>query len=515
MRSIFKILIIVISLGVIGCTDNTWDDHYNKQPETINKNVWDAMKEKPELSKFVELLVKYKYDTLFQRSDAFTIFAPDNSAIDKLGKNIVIDKTILNYHISRHFLNPVDIQGKRKLQTLDEKYSTFENANGKPTYDGIVLKSESPLYLNGKFFVMGDVTLPKPNLYQFFAINNPILKNYIDKEDSIIIDKERSRPIGFDDKGNTVYDTVSIKVNLFELKYFPVSKELRNFTATFVYPKQATYDKGLTEMALKIGGKYTSAKDIPVKWQEDVLIPHLVKHGTFLNMLEPSEFKTIDVLTKKKKFNMVNIAGDSIVVNYLPTDPSLCSNGISYDYANFVIPDSLYSGAEKYEGEWLARATGANKYAWKKNVTVSSTTFFDVALNSIKGASNDSILTVNFTKGYKGTYKLQFLGKNLFPRKYRCEVHTHMDIGGIYDIYINDVLVKTFDYYDFIRSKGLIKSVAGNTFVPTGRYNRFDFYVDNITEFGKPNIRFEYKGPSLAPNNGLAIDVIKFLPVIE
>jgi len=512
MRSKIGIIIIAFVFSLIGCTD-TWDEHYNKQPETINMNVWDAIKGRSELSRFVELMVKYKYDTLFLTNDTYTIFAPDNAAIEKLMKTEDIGTTILNYHISQHYIKPVDIQGKRKLQTLAEKYSTFENISGKPTIDGIVLKEESPLYINGKFFVMGEVATPKLNLYEYFTKSLPYLKTYIDKKDSVILDKEKSRPIGFDDKGNTVYDSVSIKVNLFELYYFPVSEEYRNWTATFAFPKKTTYENGLTVMAGKLGGNFHDYKDIPVKWQEEVLIPHLIKHGTFLNMLEPNEFLTTAVLTKKKKYNMVNIQGDSIVCNYVPTDKYLASNGVQYDYQNFEIPDSLFSGSEKYEGEWLAYQTGVNKYAWKKSVTVTSSSSFEVQKTLVKGqASNDSILIVNFAKGYTGTYKVQFNVRNLFPRKYRMVVSTHMDIGGIYDIYVNNQLVKTFDYYDYVTSRGLLKSVTGTTFVPKGRYNKFDFWVENITDYGRPNIRFEYKGPGRAPGNGLAIDLIEFIP---
>lgn len=509
------ILLAAFILSIIGCTEN-WDDHHYKQPETVNMNVWDAIKGRSELSRFVELMVKYKYDTLFQSTNnVYTLFVPDNSAFDKFAESQVNDTTMLNYHISRHFILPIDIQGKSKLQTRNDKYSTFEHVNGKSFYDGVVLNFESPLYLNGKFFIMNEVALPKLNLYEYFARNNPYLKNYIDKKDSIILDKEKSRPIGFDENGNTVYDTIAIKLNSIDSLYFPVSKEFRARTATFAFPRTENYNTALTFMAQKLGGNFIDYTNIPIKWQEDILIPFLLDHGTFLNMLEVSGFKSIDVLTYKKKYNMVNIRGDSVIVNYIPTDKYLCSNGVTYDYTNFVIPDSLYSGTEKFQGEWLARPTGANKYAWRTNVTVTSTSSFDVTNNYIKDLSNDSLLVVNFTKGYTGTFKLQFSTRNLFPRKYQMIVNTHMDVGGIYDIYVNDLLVKTFDYYDYARSKGIIKSVTGTNFVPKGRYNKFDCYIDNITEYSRATIRFEYKGPGNAPNNGLVIDVIEFVPATE
>ena len=106
MKSKIGIIIIAFVLSLVGCTD-IWDEHYNKQPETINMNVWDAIKSKSELSRFVELMVKYKYDTLFLTNDTYTIFAPDNAAIEKLMLTKDIGTTILNYHFHGITLNPL------------------------------------------------------------------------------------------------------------------------------------------------------------------------------------------------------------------------------------------------------------------------------------------------------------------------------------------------------------------------------------------------------------------------
>jgi hypothetical protein len=519
MKSKIGIILAVFIFIAAGCKNTTWDDHYTNLPETINMNVWEAVKARSDLSKFVELMVKYKYDSLFTSNDSYTLFIPDNSAIDRLMQSEDIGTTILNYHISRHVIQPVDIQGKRKLQTLVDKYSTFESVGGHSTYDDVPLTFESPLYLNGKFFVLGEVAVPKLNLYEYFAKNNTYLKAYIDSKDSIVLDREKSRAIGYDENGNTVYDTVATRYNKVEAKYFPMSKEYRVWTATFAFPRQAKYEAGLTEMAQKLGGNFVDYTDIPVKWQQNILIPHLLDHGVFLNMLDESEFETIAVLTKRKKYNMVNINVDSIVVNYTPIDKYLSSNGVTYDYKVFTVPDSLFAGTETFEGEWLTIPTGAGTYAWRKNVSVSSS--LRVINSYIKGLSNDSILIVNFDKGYTGNYVLQFFSKDLFPRRYRMVVTTHMDIGGLYDIYVNDVKVTSFDYYLYVRNRTIITSVDGVTrFTPLtaggGRYNKFDCWVDlTNTEYGKAKIRFEYMGPSTSvPNNGLVIDAIQFIPAL-
>lgn len=533
MRLIFSILITVLLVGLFGCSEKTWDDHYNTPPETVNSSVWDAIKGKSELSKFVTYVEKYKLDTLFSGSNVYTFFIPNNAAIDQALASDTIGVRDIGYLISKHLILSSDVQGKRKIQTLHFKYATFENLNGKLLFDGVPFKFESPLYLNGKYFVMDQMALPRPNFYEYFATNVPALKTYIDSRDSIIIDP-RSIAIGFDKDGKTVYDTIAIKYNTFELGatnkagyivkkgWFEVTKEFRAKTATFVYPKLEKYQNALTEMAQKLGGDYHDYTNIPMAWQNDVLIPFLLKHGTFLNMLEASEIKDTNSVAYQRnlrKYTMKNIQNDSIVVSYKAVDPYLCSNGIAYDYDKFSVPDTLYSGNIKFEGEWLDVKIGSNKYKWKEGLVTVTPSPYEPFTNLVKGASNDSVLTVTFTKGFKGPYNLQFQTRNLFPRKYRMVIATNMDLGGIYDIVVNGVVATTFDYYSYVKSRGIINSVeTGKKFSPTGRYNRFDCYVNNITNYGKANINFIYKGPAsgaLVGANvpGLAIDYIEFIPV--
>jgi hypothetical protein len=543
MRLIFSILITVVLVGLFGCSEKNWDDHYKTPPATINSNVWDAIKGKSELSNFVAYVKKYKLDTLFTGSNVYAFFIPNNAAMDQAMGSDTIGVRDISYLISKHFVESSDIQGKRKIQTLHFKFATFENINGKLLFDGVQLKFESPLYRNGKYFVMDQMARPKPNLYEYFATNVPALKNYIDSRDSIIIDP-RSIALGFDKNGKTIYDTIAIKYNTFELGvinkagyivkkgWFEVTKEFRAKTATFVYPKLEKYQNALTQMAQNLGGNYHDYKDIPMPWQNDVLIPFLLKHGTFLNMLEASEIQdtnTVAYHRNLRKYTMKNIQNDSIVVSYKAVDPYLCSNGIAYDYENFSVPDTLYSGSTKFEGEWLDLKIGSNKYKWKESLVTVTPSPYEPVTNLVKGASNDSVLTVTFAKGYKGPYNLQFQTRNLFPRKYRMVIGTNMDLGGIYDIEVNGIVIRTFDYYDYVQTRGIINSVERVTpvkkFSPNGRYNRFDCYVEDpvtkndlITEYGKATLNIVYKGPArgaLPGSNvpGLSIDYIEFVPV--
>jgi hypothetical protein len=515
------ILGIILIIFLTGC-EKYWDEHYGTHPETVNMNMWEAIQKESNLTSFVQYMKEFRYDTLFLTDNGYTLFIPENEAFNQFLDTGQVTTSLLNYLISVHVIQSSSIQGKRKIQTMGEKFALFENYPTATLLDGIPVNYESPLYLNGKYYLMESVALPKPNLYEFFEANNPILKYYIDSKDSIILDKEKSVPIGFDEFGNTIYDTVSEIYNEFEEEFFPVREEFRNQTATIVFPLEDDYNDALTEMAQAIGGSFVDYTDIPLPWQNEVLIPYLLEYGVFENMVEEHEFIKED---PEDTLKLKNILGDSIIIEYQPTDKAICSNGYAYNYLDFTIPDTLFTGTTKLEGEWLTDESGVSKFVWGEYVKVTSTVAFEPSQELIKSgiftASNDTLMKVIFTKGYTGTYTVEFnaynfQAENLLPRKYLMVITTHMDVGGIYNIYVNDVLVTTFDYYTFVRLKGLNWSVTGKRYINTGRYNKFDCFVESITNYGTANIKIEYAGPStLIVTNGLAIDCIEFIPWTE
>lgn len=499
-------LIAIAFTGITAC-DDTWNEHYGTTPETVDQNVWEVLKAESDASKFVALVEKFQLDTLFDQkyTDVYTLFVPTNEAIDRFAANNEIRVDEIAYHIVRFFIQPNNISGTRKIQTFLLKFAQFENRNGEMKYDGVPIKESGPLYVNGRIFFIDEMVSPKPSLYEYIAVHNPALKRYIDEQDSIILDKELSIPIGFDEEGKTIYDSVITIINKFEEEYFEVSEEFRLKTATLVFPDQALYEQALTRMANIIGNGYTSHEDISEEWQQDVLIPFLLRKGVFENQREPAAFN---------RDTLKNILGEDVIIDYRPVNRTICSNGYAYNYSRFDVLDSLYQRPQRFEMEWLLKTLGKDRYAWKDTslVKIESDQTFVPTNNFVVTASNDSILQVTFPKAYQGKFNVEFKTKPLFPRRYLVKIRTHMDYGGIYEIYINDQLVKTFDYYDFVRSRGIMQSaVTGVRYLPQGRYNNFDFWIDNITEYGRANVRFEYKGPGNAPNNGFIIDYMEFV----
>ena len=505
MKKYFNIILSILSIIVLNSCEDVWSEHYNNEPATVNENIWNAIQNDASASRFVELIKEYHLeDTLFTYNDPHTFFIPSNNAIDQYLANHKITKAVMDYHILNFFIQPNNIDGKRKIQTRMLKFAQFENKDGQYLYDNIPVTYSSPLYSNGKYFLMDQVATPKPSLYEYIAENAPQLKLFIDKQDSIILDKELSKPLGFDENGNTIYDSVITVINLFEEEYFKVSTEFRVKTATLVFPKEDIYQQALTQMALNIGSGYQSYEDIPEDWQQEALIPYLIDQGLFANMLEPDQFR---------KDSIQNILGDYVKTKYFVTDRTICSNGYAYNYDTFEIYDSLYMSPIRNEAESYLETIGKDRFSWRENVTVTSDETFIPNGDVLKDASNDSILKVQFAKGYEGVYNVEFETEPLFPRRYLFVIRTNMYFGGVYDIYVNDELVKTFDYYDYARYKYIMPSViSGKRYIAVGNFNKFDFWVDNITTYGAAKIRFEYKGPSKVQYNGLMLDYFDCVP---
>jgi len=498
----------IVFLTVLGCT-KYWDEHYyDNTPETVDKNVWKAIQEDLELSDFVSVMKEFQYDTLFETDNSYTIFLPDNEAFSAYRDTGTVDTTLVKYHISEQFIQANIVSGKRQILTMSKKFALLENYGSVTKLDGVELDFESPLYRNGKYYKMSRVAVPIPNLYEYIGIYNPILKRYIDELDSIVLDKERSRPIGFDENGNTIYDTVAQTINMFEEEYFPIKHEFRTRGATLAFPVSDIYYDALTGMAQKLG--YVDYNDIPYDWQENILIPVLLYQGVFENRLEEYEFLK---QYEKDSVKLLNVLGDSVPISYTPADKMICSNGYAYSYSEYTVPDSLFLEGTLFETEWLMRASGLNKYSWMKQVKVKS----DVAIEPVKSfvniASADSVISLTFPRKYTGQFELTFKTKlSLFPRKYLMIIRTNMNVGGAYDIYVNGELVRTFDYYDYTRFRGVYTSVTGERVYKEGTYNYLDCWVESIWEYGKPEIKFVYNGPGYLSNNGLILDFIEFIP---
>ncbi|KPK80257.1 MAG: hypothetical protein AMS27_17225, partial [Bacteroides sp. SM23_62_1] len=495
---ICSIITILIFIFIYSCNKDDWEDHYSNYDEKVNMNLWTAVKEESRFSKFADWIEENNLDTIFDTGLSYTLFIPNNEAIEAFHDTTgyPVEKILLN-HISQTVFQTRNIDHNRKLQTMSGKFALIERTIDGFSFDEHPIIYTSPLYLDGKVYEISEVAFPRPNLYEFTSLFSSVIKKYIDEADSIYLDKINSKPIGFDEYGNTIYDSTFGTVNRFERDFFPVSQEFRDKSATFILFTQVQYNEALNMMAANLGPGFTSKDDIPMIWQDQVLLPDMMAKSLFYGIIDYSEFKN----------SMVSITGDTVVIDPYNIDPSskfLCSNGQVFTYLNFIVPENLYKGNIIIEGEDLVDSIGAGKYAWKEGVTVTGLVtepFKDASVQASQGA----LVNVSFPRNYTGEYNVEFAFTNVFPMKYRLEWRANYRPSGIFAVYINDLKLGEFDTYN-LRSS--VISVTGKRFIAVEGFNKKDWWVENIVDFGNISIRFEFLGPGIQSVNGFNIDYV-------
>ncbi len=501
---------LVLFSGFLSC-EKKFEEHYGAAEDTVNQKLWDVISTNPDYSEFVAHLTETGLDSMFQEGRSLTLFIPNNEAFADLELDSFTMVALMQFHMLDYLFNVVSVNGSRMLQTSAGKFSTVESSSGSYFFDGSTIVKSSPLYLDGRYYEIEDVAKPNPNLYEYIAKNASVMRSFIDEFDSIILDLEQSTPIGFDEDGNTIYDSVYIVVNYFDTLYYPVKEEHRSRTATFVLFDDEQYASALDEMALTLGGAMESGEDIPESWQENVLMPELLRTGAFPNSLQYEDFY---------EDRLRNLEGDYVEVDPTVIDPDsryLCSNGVSFKYSIFSVPTHLYLGEISIEGEHMVDSVAAGVYFWEPDYVVTGAQAVVSAFPSkiiSPGARNDSVVSLAFPGlNYSDEFNFEFYFKDMFPQKYLFVWGANYRPSGYYQIYVNDELIREFDTFN-LRS-AVPSVVPGQYYAPVNGHNQFDAWVENLTEFGDVKITIKYVAPGFLSTNGFNIDFISLIPAVS
>jgi len=494
---------IILSMMILTACEKSWDEHYQSTEDYVDGNLWDYLSQKEEYSVFTGFLKKYGIDTLLQGNQQYTLFITKNEVLEAAMDSIEISDMIIYHLTTPNVFSTRNVTGAVKLQTYSGKFALVQEINNEYYFeDGKIIYS-SPLFRNGRYYEVDRLPMALPNIREYLRDQLKVMFEYSESMIYDSLDRKLSKPIYFDDNGNTVYDSVFITVNPFEDRYFTISEESREIFATFILPSQVNYDSALLAMAENIGSPFAAAEDIPLEWQYSLLIPSLLENGVFQGLCTEEILSDPNLLNINGKF--VNLDVSRINFN----EPVHCSNGIIYLYNNYVVPDSLYLGEVRIEGESLVDSIGLGRYAWNELATVTGQLVEPVYSES-SYASNGALVISGLGRSFNGTYTVEFAFHNIFPGRHRLEWRANYRPSGIYKIYVNDEEIGSFDTFNL---RYTVISVTGELFRPgTAGFNRVDFYVDNLTEYGDARVRFEYSGPGLSTDNGFNIDYVSLIP---
>ena len=229
-------IILFISILFIACRDDIWVNHYNAQSQLVsNTNLWSTIESTPELSSFTKILKAHGYDKILSKSQAYTVFAPNNQALANLDTtNMDVDKELIQNHIAL-FLHaasgykniPVGVlNGKRiNLSSKDSIHYYFGNA-------AFAVPSKSIISTNGIVHVLSSYESFFPNTYEYLKKGTDLdsIKKYFYSYDLKIFDQYSSVPGGIVNGKQTYLDSVFINYNQLLRSYGYINLEDSSYT---------------------------------------------------------------------------------------------------------------------------------------------------------------------------------------------------------------------------------------------------------------------------------------------
>lgn len=193
--AIFTIMLIAV-LGV-SCTDQ-WENHYDaKSSGKIDMSLYEYLKSQENLSVFTKMVNVVGYDTILSKPQSFTVWAPDNSALEEflpllaqieLGlistednlKAVSEIRKLVENHITR-FLQTSSGLKTRKILMINGKIIEFSKSGTLISLGGKPISKSDIALNNGIVHILGEYYPYRQNLWEFINQTTGLdsLRNYI------------------------------------------------------------------------------------------------------------------------------------------------------------------------------------------------------------------------------------------------------------------------------------------------------------------------------------------------
>jgi uncharacterized surface protein with fasciclin (FAS1) repeats len=216
MNKILKggFLLSLIALTIWGCKD-PWQDHLTETDGIPDSDILELLQNTSELSDFTGLLLETGWVEELESSKSYTVWAPDNNAMNEIDAADLSDSASLAMFINNHitfgaysYYSPVREQ---IIKTFSGKNIHIDNENGKVD-DANLLEPYDQVASNGILHMIDKALKPKPNVWDFVETTDlaPKHVDYLKSLSGMVFDPSIATITGVDPvTGRPVYDTLS------------------------------------------------------------------------------------------------------------------------------------------------------------------------------------------------------------------------------------------------------------------------------------------------------------------
>ncbi len=376
----FLLTSAVALLGLAACTDKTWEDHYNnseteitnEQLVVVNETSKSYLSSKTEFGSMYGFLTDNDvFDVLEQKGQLHTLLVVENGDFEQPEPEDA--QYIANSHVTDIAISPSNLYDGERILMWHGKFVTvgLDSLGMMGKLDHLTF-NESPVKkviktVDGYIYVLSSMIVTPESLYDF--INNlgedySIFQQLVLASGGKEFDKQNSRPIGVDETGNTIYDTVWIYTNeFFDAKNFNLSSE--SLTATMLLFSNDVINEAMTDA-------YTSLNIWGLDRDIDVLYRWILEVA-FYN-------KTYTTEAYESSTDLKSIYDRQWKIEKQEVDskhPYSVSNGIIYNVTKLHIPTNvlIYRIKDFYRNyEYCSDVEKAQYFAYNnfKDINVST-----------------------------------------------------------------------------------------------------------------------------------------------
>lgn len=232
----YLLVFLIIAVAFSACKKQ-WDDRTEITNQQLDKTLMQQIQENSNLSTFAGYLTKIGYDKLLSTSKTYTVWAPDNQALQTMDAAIVADTAKLRLFVANHIANQVyltaNAQPSLKIRTLNGKNVTFTAT----TVEEATVTSANQYVNNGVVHVINKALAPKLNIYEYvksLTTVGALHKAYLLRQDTSFVDTSKATVASIDPKtGKPILVTGTGVVN--QNKYFNRVANLAAEDSTYTY----------------------------------------------------------------------------------------------------------------------------------------------------------------------------------------------------------------------------------------------------------------------------------------
>jgi uncharacterized surface protein with fasciclin (FAS1) repeats len=193
-RKKYLFVLLLVTVAFSACKKQ-WDERTQAADQQLDKNLFEQIQGNGNLSTFAGFLTKLGYDKVLAATRTYTVWAPDNQALQGLDPALVADTAKLRMFVANHIANQVYLttapQPSMRIRTLNGKNVTFTAS----TVEEATVTGANQYVRNGVVHVINKPLTPKLNIFDYIkslTTVGTLHKAYLQRQDSTFVDTARA-----------------------------------------------------------------------------------------------------------------------------------------------------------------------------------------------------------------------------------------------------------------------------------------------------------------------------------